>query len=137
MKIDEPKTPYAKQYDPNEDVEEMSQLHAEDLLVDEVDKKHAIESGELRAHRGNRTHDDEIPGLDIGEPEVDTAMDDAPTPESEKRVMVDAEYDADDQGHHGEQPLEGMSEEDRVKHARFEKMRKKHYEMKNIKNLLG
>jgi protein phosphatase inhibitor 2 len=136
MKITEPKTPYAKQYDPTEDEEDLTRLHAEDLLVDEVDKKHAIESGELRAHKANRTRDDEIPGLDIGEPEVDTAMEDVPTPDSEKRVMVDAD-DADDVGYHGEQMPENMTEAELEKHLRFEQMRKKHYEMKNIKNLLG
>jgi protein phosphatase inhibitor 2 len=148
MKITEPKTPYAKQYDPAEDEDEISRLNdnelasglnADDLLVDEVDKKHAIESGELVATPSTkRTRDEDIPGLDLGEPEVDTVMaESAPTPESEKRVMVDADGVVGDEGHHGEQELGNMSEEDREKHIRFEKMRKKHYEMKNIKGLLG
>lgn len=38
MKIDEPKTPYAKRYDPEEDDDEMRTLDAQDLQVDELDK---------------------------------------------------------------------------------------------------
>jgi protein phosphatase inhibitor 2 len=38
MKIDEPKTPYAKQYDPTEDEDEVEMLNAEELKVDELDK---------------------------------------------------------------------------------------------------
>ena len=127
MKITEPKTPYAKQYDPLEDEEEMAQLHAENLIVDEVDMKHNDE--QKRSAR-----EAEIPGLDLGEPEVDTNMD-APTPESEKRVIVDADM-SDDLGHHGEE-MAGWTEEEKEKHRKFEQLRKKHYEMKNIKDLLG
>jgi protein phosphatase inhibitor 2 len=127
MKITEPKTPYAKQYDPAEDNDELAALNAEDLIVDEVDMKH------MREAKGH-AYEQEIPGLDIGEPEVDTVMD-APTPESEKRVIVDADME-DDMGHHGEE-FAGMTEEEKEKHRQFEKLRKKHYEMKNIKNLLG
>jgi protein phosphatase inhibitor 2 len=127
MKITEPKTPYAKQYDPTEDDDELAAINAEDLVVDEVDMKHMREAK-------RQTHEQEIPGLDIGEPEVDTVMD-AATPESEKRVIVDADME-DDMGHHGEE-FASMTEEEKEKHRQFEKMRKKHYEMKNIKNLLG
>jgi protein phosphatase inhibitor 2 len=131
MKITEPKTPYAKQYDPTED-EENAVLNPDDLLVDEVDKKYA-DSGEVAATRTNRVKDDEIPDLDIGDAEMVDAN--PPTPESEKRVMVDT--DMEDEGHHGEAELMNMSEEERQKHKRFEQMRKKHYEMKDIKGLLG
>jgi len=125
MKITEPKTPYAKQYDPSEDADEMAGLDAGDLLVDEVDQKRL---------RQNRL--DEIPGLDIGEPEMDTQRTDNATPESEKRVMVDAELNSQDDGHHGED-LAHLSEEEQAKHRKFEELRKKHYEMKDIKGLLG
>lgn len=37
MKIDEPKTPYAKHYDPAEDEEEIRALDANDIMVDELD----------------------------------------------------------------------------------------------------
>jgi protein phosphatase inhibitor 2 len=122
MKITEPKTPYAKQYDPATDADEMVTLDAEGLIVDEVDAKR---QGSQRL--------DEIPGLDLGEPEMDTQQ--VATPESEKRVMVDPDSTEDDEGHHGED-LGNLSEEERAKHRRFEEMRRRHYEMKDVKNLL-
>lgn len=137
MKIDEPKTPFAKQYDPLEDEEEMSALNAQDLMVDEVDKKKAGEASSAgNPHR--RTKEDEIPGLDLGEPEIGHRMERTPS-DGEKRVIVDTEsgeaMDVDG-ARHGEVPV-SASEEEREKHRRFEEMRKKHYEMKDVKNLLG
>ena len=124
MKITEPKTPYAKQYDPDEDAEEMSRLDAESLVVDEVDAKKL---------KRNRLED--IPGLDIGEPEIDTQHSEEIL-DNEKRVMVDTEKTEEDVGHHGED-MGSLSEEERAKHRKFEEMRRKHYEMKDVKNLLG
>lgn len=128
MKITEPKTPYAKQYDPAEDEDEMARLNAEDLVVDELD---AMKTGVPT--RGAREED--IPGLDIGEPEMDAENEHPATPEGEKRVIVDADM-TDDVGHHGED-TGNMSEEEKEKHRKFEELRRKHYEMKNVKNLLG
>jgi protein phosphatase inhibitor 2 len=125
MKITEPKTPFARQYDPTEDAEEMARLDAEGLIVDEVDAK---------LLRQNRLED--IPGLDLGEPEMDTQNLNHDTPDSEKRVIVDNDKTDEDLGHHGED-LGSLSEEERDKHRKFEEMRRKHYEMKNVKNLLG
>jgi protein phosphatase inhibitor 2 len=125
MKITEPKTPYAKQYDPAEDAEELAQLDTGDLIVDEVDAKRL---------RQNRL--DDIPGLDLGEPEMDTQREEGATPDSEKRVIVDTERVPLDEGHHGED-LASLSEDEKAKHKKFEEMRRKHYEMKNIKNMLG
>jgi len=123
MKITEPKTPYAKQYDYNEDEEEISQLNADDLVVDELDM----------AKGKKPTKEDEIPDFELGEPEV-APLEHSHTPESEKRVVVDT--DMSDQGHHGEEPP-NLSVEEREKHRQFERMRKRHYEMKNVKDLLG
>ena len=121
MKIDEPKTPYAKQYDPAEDEEEVEMLNAEELNVDELDSK---------PRRKPRI--DDIPEFDLGQPELQARQ--AHTPESEKRVMVDP--DEADAGYHGEL-LPNASEEEREKHRKFEELRKKHYEMRNVKDLLG
>ena len=133
MKIDEPKTPYAKRYDPDEDEEEVRTLDAEDIVVDELDR--------ASGHRSSRTREDEIPGLELGEPEE--AVQDLPNEESritrsgsvkgEKQVVVDPSADAE--GGHGENV--GLSAEEREKHRKFEQMRKKHYEMKDVKGLLG
>jgi len=123
MKITEPKTPYAKQYDPAEDEEEMSQLNAGELVVDELDKAQGKKPGK----------EDEIPDFDLGEPEV-AQLEHVHTPDSEKRVIVDT--DMADEGHHGEEPAD-LPAEEREKHRKFEEARKKHYEMKNVKDLLG
>ncbi|KAJ8115461.1 hypothetical protein OPT61_g2898 [Boeremia exigua] len=121
MKIDEPKTPYAKQYDPAEDEEEVEMLDARELNVDELDAKPT---------RKNKVED--IPEFDLGEPEL-RARRESQTPESEKRVLVDPD---EDKGYHGELPPNATQEE-KEKHRKFEELRKKHYEMKNVKDLLG
>lgn len=127
MKITEPKTPYARQYDPTEDEEELSTLNADDLMVDELDKAKP---------QKKPLKEDEIPGLDLGEPETEIPREQSQTPESEKRVIVDADMLDEEQRHHGEE-FEGMTEEEREKHRKFEEMRRKHYEMKNVRGLLG
>ncbi|KAM0795693.1 hypothetical protein BDR22DRAFT_870002 [Usnea florida] len=145
MKINEPKTPYAKRYEPDEDEDEMRTLDAQELKVDELDK---VREG----RRAQRTKEAEIPGLDIGEPEEDVSV--TPAEENarierirstsgsgersgssslgrsgslrgEKSVVVDDEA-PDGKGHDGI-----------VRHKDFEEMRKKHYEMKDVKGLLG
>jgi len=125
MKITEPKTPYARQYDPAEDEEEIEMLNAEDIKVDELDDK----------PRTRKPRIDDIPDFDLGEPELEAKS--SHTPESEKRVIVEPQtLDGGDVGHHGEEWAH-MTPEEREKHRKFEEMRKKHYEMKNVKNLLG
>ena len=124
MKITEPKTPYAKRYEPEQDDEEMPTLDAGELVVDELDR---IEGGR------SRTRDNEIPGLTLGEPEIPS--DDVPdesnriqrssSVKGEKQVVVDPS--AEDDGDH-----DGI-----VRHKEFEEMRKRHYEMKDVKGLLG
>ncbi|KAI7149666.1 hypothetical protein KC352_g28843, partial [Hortaea werneckii] len=57
--------------------------------------------------------------------------------DGERRVTVGEQMDVDDHGHHGEEQGTSMSSEEKEKHKKFEEMRKKHYEMKNVKNLLG
>lgn len=124
MKIDEPKTPYAKHYDPAEDEDELRTLDAEEIIVDELDKARA--EGRSPANRG-RAKEEEIPGLNLGEPEeaVPENEFDEHVSKKEKAVHVS-----------GEEHI-GLSQEEREKHKRFEEMRKKHYEMKNVASLLG
>ncbi|KAL8744685.1 MAG: hypothetical protein Q9190_003108 [Brigantiaea leucoxantha] len=143
MKIDEPKTPYAKRYEPAEDEAEMAMLDAEDLKVDELDKVMARRNGEGRA---SRTREAEIPGLELGEPEEpyspggtgredddDGRISRNSSARGEKQVVVDPVRDGSS---HGEDNV-GLSAEEREKHQRFEERRKQHYEMKGLKGLLG
>jgi protein phosphatase inhibitor 2 len=126
MKINEPKTPYAKHYDPAEDPEDdemdVPTLDAQDLFVDELDKKPP----------GTRRHrETEIPGLDIGEPQEAVPEESEPhrsNSGSDKQVHVDPSVEDEEVG---------LSREEKEKHRRFEERRKKHYEMKDVKGLLG
>jgi protein phosphatase inhibitor 2 len=117
MKIDEPKTPWARHYDPAEDEEELRMLDAGDIMVDELDL-------EKRAARSARAKEEEIPGLSLGEPEEAVPEE----PESKKAVQVK---------HPSQQEHVGLSKEEVDKHKKFEEMRKKHYEMKNVATLLA
>ncbi|KAG9846652.1 hypothetical protein KCU98_g7347, partial [Aureobasidium melanogenum] len=130
MKIDEPKTPYVGRYDPDEDEEPLN-INPDDLMVDELDKAKVLE-GDAPQKRKPREVD--IPDLDIGEPEQDTI--ERRHSDSEKRVIVDPDQMDIDGARHGETP-DNIPQEEREKHEKFENMRKKHYEMHNIKNLLG
>lgn len=132
MKIDEPKTPYAKRYEPDEDEEEMRTLDAADLKVDELDQ---VGGGR------SKTREAEIPGLELGDPEDYPELQDdrdrisrssSTSAKAEKQVIVEP---TDDSGAHGENV--GLSAEEKEKHKKFEEMRKKHYEMKDVKGLLG
>lgn len=151
MKIDEPKTPYAPRYNPSDDDDEDMEaeyqeriLDAQDLMVDELDRVDAAS----RKLRGVREED--IPGLELGEPETGHFPEDPgetgrivrerslsrDSNRSEKHVVVGADSvngAGDDQGDDGLM----TGEEAREKHRLFEERRRRHYEMRNIKNLLG
>ena len=141
MKINEPKTPYAKRYDPTEDEEEVHQLDAQELMVDELDAARELPNDKNKSKLG-RTSD--IPGLELGEPAEE--LPEQPAEESEGSVTMKRSnsgrekqvvVDKPEEGHgHGEDEV-GMSGEELEKHRRFEERRKKHYEMKDVKGLLG
>lgn len=123
MKIDEPKTPYAKHYDPAEDPSDEEQ---DDLGHNKMD----VDGDARRIGNG----DDEIPGLSLGEPE-EAVPESMPDDELDKRPRA-VQVDSNGSGHDDDELL-GLSAEEREKHRRFEAMRKKHYEMKNVAKLLG
>ena len=135
MKINEPKTPYAKRYDPAEDEAEIQILDAEVLIVDELDgpiKGSAPSPPWVGKGKHHATREEDIPGLELGEPEESIARNSHTSP---KQVIV---IDDEETGHHpnGEN---GGSEtpEEEAKHKKFAELRKKHYEMKEVKELLG
>ncbi|KAI9887369.1 MAG: hypothetical protein M1823_000794 [Watsoniomyces obsoletus] len=172
MKITEPKTPYAKRYDPDEDDDDegvdtrmadsttsmgtiesgdIRTLDAGELVVDELDKV-ASTSGTTAPR--SRTREDEIPGLELGEPEEAVpelggskndrmrsssarSSSGSGTGRHEKQVIVDPDVDNDGGFHDTDMDIATTTEEEREKHRKFEEMRKRHYEMRNVKGLLG
>lgn len=152
MKIDEPKTPFVHgegdpmHDDDDDDDDHTTAIDPNQLVVDELDKVNVLEGDgttpqqqqqQQQPQQRKKTRETEIPDLDLGEPEQNVSMERRPS-DGEKRVVVDPDQmDVDDTGRHGEGREEDMEESELLKHKHFEEMRKKHYEMKNIKDLLG
>lgn len=132
MKIDEPKTPYAKHYDPAEDPSDED----EDMDGDGGDV--VMSDGPNHGRKAARAPaEEDIPGLSLGEPEEAVSWPVERTPSAEKRAHVDNQS-VDDGRHDMDAPdMAGWSEEEKAKHRKFEEARKKHYEMKNVAQLLG
>ena len=149
MKITEPKTPYEYGRDqPPEDEEEEEEdvsIDPKYVNVDEVD----MQKNKVGGSKGPK-RELEIPGLELGEPEEEftavpgTNLDDA------SRIIrggsLSREGSQGSQGKHvsvsevkeGEETGVGLpSKEALEKHRKFEERRKKHYEMKDVKGLLG
>ena len=102
-------------------------LNAQDIAVDELEMDHA------KQHRKPR--DADIPDLALGEPELDPKT--RRESDGDKKVIVESDDMDMDGAHHGEEREEDMSAAEREKHKKFEEMRKRHYEMHDVKNLLG
>jgi protein phosphatase inhibitor 2 len=148
MKIDEPKTPYAPHYDPAEDEEELrleeakeSLIDPQDVVVDELDK--TTPGG----HHKQGVSEEDIPDLELGEAEEGLISQESPeqriyrersmsmeSHKSDKHVVVDSDMNGDAAAG-GDDLL--TTEEAKEKHRQFEEHRKKHYEMRNIKELLA
>ena len=136
MKITEPKTPYQYGTGPmDEDEEEDVAIDPRYVNVDEVDM---AKSKQQKKSRGS-----DIPGLDIGAPEDE--MDQAGGLENDRIVRsgsgslsreASKEKHASVSGDFSEQV--GLpTREEQEKHRHFEEQRKKHYEMRDVKGMLG
>ena len=155
MKINEPKTPYAKHYDPAEDPSDDDEVEHDENGVPVPVGPHG--AGRPPARSGA---EDDIPGFSLGEPEEEFSQAEAPPAEAgeasaqaaasseaagargrsrsgssgaEKTVHVDSDSVAPS----AEDDMVGLSPEEREKHRKFEEARKKHYEMKDVAQLLG
>lgn len=139
MKIDEPKTPYAKHYDPAEDPSDDEEM-AEPIDPDNIDmdRLDGVPGASGQGRRKRPGTEDEIPGLSLGEPEEAVPENEySGEPSSPKRPRA-VHVDSTGSGHDTDsEDLAGLSPEEREKHRRFEELRKKHYEMKNVAALLG
>lgn len=142
MKINEPKTPYAKHYDPTEDPSDDDEAAPDervvtDMDVDELDRIDGVDPAQKCSGRKGlpTAAEDEIPGLSLGEPEE--AIPEGEFPQRAPRPRA-VHVDSIESGHGDEgDEMVGMTAEEREKHRRFEEMRKKHYEMKNVAKFLG
>ncbi|KKZ68861.1 hypothetical protein EMCG_00032 [[Emmonsia] crescens] len=137
MKIDEPKTPYAPHYNPDEDEDDIDMemgIDAGDLAVDELD---------MYKGRKHGVRDDDIPGLELGEPEEPGWGEGEPS--GSVRITYDTRRMSDGSAGRPEKHVvvgeDGSADDDRLdasrKHHDFEEKRKKHYEMSMVKGLLG
>ncbi|GAM36197.1 hypothetical protein TCE0_018f05100 [Talaromyces pinophilus] len=153
MKIDEPKTPWAPSYDPTQDERHDMEIEAEDrtldahdLVVDELDQ---VNSARHKKATGP-VQDNEIPDFELGEPEEDIHAQQNLAAAGGKRIIrerslsqnsnrsdkhVDVVVDDEEGSGHGEGLM--TTEEAKEKHRQFEEHRKKHYEMRNIKDILA
>lgn len=136
MKITEPKTPYAKHYDPAEDPsddEGISGGATLDAKEGETASASASAAGAVKKTKKAQGEDD-IPVMSLGDPEEDVP--EVPADEVEmankKRKHSGSRVHVVD-----EEEQAGLSPEEREKHRRFEEMRKKHYEMKEVTQFLG
>lgn len=111
MKITEPKTPYAPQYDPAEDAEDLAML---DTMATTANG-HASHS---QAHTSAMSKTTDIPSLELGEAEQEMDVDTAP----KRKVSVSNLPPSDDEDDAG-----SRTPEEAAKHRKFEEMRKQHY----------
>lgn len=130
MKITEPKTPYAKHYDPGEDPSDDDDINAPGEGSSGINIRKRKEG----SHHGKSQNEDDIPGLSLGEPEE--AVPDVPADEVElKRQHRGSASAVHIDG--AAQDEAGLSPEELEKHRRFEEMRKKHYKMTSVVHTLG
>lgn len=132
MKITEPKTPF--EYGNNamdEDEEEDVSIDPRYVNVDEVEM-----AGKRRSSKKGRESD--IPDMNLGEPEDETAGAELENDRIVRQGSLSRESSKEKHVNVSGQDLPGMPTGDELeKHKQFEEQRKKHYEMRNVKDMLG
>lgn len=133
MKITEPKTPfeYGNNAMEEEEEEEDVSIDPRFVNVDEVEmakKKHSKKSRES-----------DIPDMNLGEPEDETAGAGVEDDRIIRQGSMSRESSKEKHVNVGdEEGLPGLpTREEQEKHERFEAQRRKHYEMRNVKDMLG
>lgn len=143
MKITEPKTPFqfGDQGAMEEDDDDVA-IDPRYVNVDEVDMKRA----------GRKGRESEIPGLELGEPEEDPVATAHLDEQNDRIVRKSSKGSLSRESSGGKEKHVSVSEagsaepgnqvgmptrEDQEKHRQFEERRKRHYEMKNVKGVLG
>ena len=136
MKITEPKTPYQfgdqNALDQDEDEEDVA-IDPRYVNVDEVEM---AKNKMAKKHR-----ESEIPGLELGEPEEDISAGVASQNERVVRGTGNLSRESSKEKHvsvdEGTSGGLQLAEDEEDKHRYFEEQRKRHYEMKDIKGVLG
>lgn len=141
MKITEPKTPYARHYDPAEDPSDDDgdvDMTGVERGSGGVDKEGHHLNHRRHHHRGQ--NEDEIPVMSLGEPEEEVPVIPADEVELKRKSRGGPGGSAvhiDDEGHDVDEAHAGLSPEELEKHRRFEELRKQHYKMTGVVHNLG
>lgn len=134
MKITEPKTPfeYGMGNVMDEDEEEDVSIDPRFVNVDEIEM--------AKKKSSKKARESDIPGLELGEPEYEPESTDAENERIIRQGSLSRESSKEKHvalGEHGNAAPGMPSLEDQEKHRHFEEQRKKHYEMRNVKDMLG
>ena len=134
MKITEPKTPfeYGNNAMDEEEEEENVSIDPRFVHVDEVEMAN-------KKRQPKKPRESDIPDMSLGDPEDETA---GAGPDDERIVRQSSLSRESSKDKHvsvsGGRDMPGMpTPEDQEKHHAFEEQRKKHYEMRNVKDMLG
>lgn len=133
MKITEPKTPFEYGMgNAMEEEEEDVSIDPRFVNVDEVEM--------ARKKGGKKARESDIPGLELGEPEYEGEGAEAENERIVRQGSLSRESSKEKHvalGEHEDQGPGMPSHEDLEKHRVFEEQRKRHYEMRNVKDMLG
>lgn len=133
MKITEPKTPfeYGMGNAMEEEEEEDVSIDPRFVNVDEVEM--------AKKKPSKKARESDIPGLELGEPEYEGEGAEAENERIVRQGSLSREGSKEKHVALGEQDIQpGMpGAEDQEKHRIFEEQRKRHYEMRNVKDMLG